>query len=273
MAMAARRPAAPPPTIRTSCAARMTPSLTAPLLVGEHVPVVVDHKTVAAAVVELFPAASAPAGELEFLGDQPLMVLGQELVAAVPVPARGEPRLKSGSGCAHGPPPFGAGTVTSDLRAEPAPHSRDWEGLPASWWSHARAWGWCTSSRRPGERPDRGQDDGGATRRARTASANSASIVAVMSRSTHASVTLLPYSRAPGRCWSRSWRPATRLLSSITPRIACSPPASWPARSCTTSSWRRWFFWLLPCEASTTTTSGRPRCRSLARVPAMWAAE
>src|SRR3954464_13309110 len=140
MAMAARRPAAPPPTVRPWCAARMPPSLPAPLLVGEHVPVVVDHKTVAAAVVELFPAASAPAGELEFLGDQPLMVLGQELVATVPVPARGEPRFKSGSGCAHGPPPFGAGTVTSDLRAEPAPHSPDWEGLPASWWSHARAW-------------------------------------------------------------------------------------------------------------------------------------
>src|SRR6476469_7161961 len=87
MAMAARRPAAPPPTISTSCAAPVPPSLTAPLLVRQHPPAVVDDDSVTAAVVELFPGAPAPAGIAQVLGDQTLVVLGHELLAAVPVSA------------------------------------------------------------------------------------------------------------------------------------------------------------------------------------------
>src|SRR3954468_5789114 len=102
MAMAARRPAAPPPTIRTSCAARMTLSLTPPLLVRQHLSVVVDDHAVDAAVVELLAGARAAAGVAQVLGDQTLVVLGEVLLAAVPVSARGECRSKSGSGCAHG---------------------------------------------------------------------------------------------------------------------------------------------------------------------------
>src|SRR4051812_374308 len=94
MAMAARSPAPPPPTIRTSCAARMTLSLTSPLLVRQHLSVVVDDHAVAAPVVELFPAAAAPAGVPQVLGDQTLVVLGQVLLAAVPASARREPRVK-----------------------------------------------------------------------------------------------------------------------------------------------------------------------------------
>src|SRR5690348_4083996 len=96
MAMAARRPAAPPPTIRTSCPARMTPSLTPPLLVRQHFYAVVDDHAVDAAVVELCPAAPAPAGVALFLADQPLLVLAQEPLAAVRVPTRREPRFESG---------------------------------------------------------------------------------------------------------------------------------------------------------------------------------
>src|SRR6478609_1254052 len=86
MAMAARSPAPPPPTIRTSCAACTTPSLTAQLLVGQHLATVVDDHAVDAAVVELLPGAPAPAGVAQVLGDQTRVVLGQELLAAVPVP-------------------------------------------------------------------------------------------------------------------------------------------------------------------------------------------
>src|SRR4051812_44052295 len=113
MAMAARRPAPPPPTISTSCAARTTLSLTPPLLVRQHLPVVVDDHPVAAAVVELLPGGPAPAGVAEVLGYQTLVVLGQVLLTAVPVSARCEPRLESGGGCTHGPPPLCTGTVTS----------------------------------------------------------------------------------------------------------------------------------------------------------------
>src|SRR3954469_14919805 len=94
MAIAARRPAAPPPTIRTSCAARMTLSLTSPLLVRQHLSVVVDDHAVATSVVELFPAAAAPAGVPQFLGDQALVVLGHVLLAAVSASARCEPWVK-----------------------------------------------------------------------------------------------------------------------------------------------------------------------------------
>src|SRR3954468_1565969 len=147
MAMAARRPAPPPPTIRTSCAARMTLSLTAPLLVRQHLPVVVDDHAMAAAVVELFPGAPAPAGVPQVLGHQTLVVLGQVLLAAVPVSARCEPWFKSSSGGTHGPSPFGAGTVTSDQQDEPAPHRPDCEGLPLTWWVTYRATH-CRSPRR-----------------------------------------------------------------------------------------------------------------------------
>src|SRR5688500_2853108 len=101
MAMAARKPAPPPPTTRTSCAARTTLSLTPPLLVRQHLPVVVDDHAMAAAVVELFPGAPAPAGVAQILGDQTLTVLGHVLLAAVPVSARCEPRLESGGSCTH----------------------------------------------------------------------------------------------------------------------------------------------------------------------------
>src|SRR6476661_8769097 len=101
MAMAPRRPAPPPPTIRTSCAVRMAPSLTAPLLVRQHLSVVVDNKAVDAAVVELFPGGPAPAGVPQVLGDQARVVLGQELLAAVPVSAWCDPWLESGGGCTH----------------------------------------------------------------------------------------------------------------------------------------------------------------------------
>src|SRR5215217_9450790 len=104
MAMAARRPAPPPPTIRTSCAARMTLSLTSPLLVRQHLAVVVDDHAVDAAVVELLPGAAAAAGVAEVLGDQTLVVLGHVPLAAVRASARCEPWFESGSGCTHGPP-------------------------------------------------------------------------------------------------------------------------------------------------------------------------
>src|SRR4051794_20646812 len=130
MAMAARRPAPPPPTIRTSCAARPTLSLTAPLLVRQHLPVVVDDHAVAAAVVELFPGCPAPAGVPQVLGDQALVVLGQVLLTAVRVSARCALRLESGGGGTHGPPPLGAGTATPDFQNERAPDRPDCEGLP-----------------------------------------------------------------------------------------------------------------------------------------------
>src|SRR3954464_82740 len=139
MAMAARRPAPPPPTIRTSCAARTTLSLTAPLLVRQHLPVVVDDHAVAAAVVELFPGGPAPAGVAEVPGYQTLVVLGQVLLAAMSVSARCEPWVECSSDGTHGPPPLGAGTVTFDQQDERAPHRPDCEGLRLCWSSPAAA--------------------------------------------------------------------------------------------------------------------------------------
>src|SRR5215211_1969247 len=109
MAMAARRPAPPPPTIRTSCVARMTRSLTSPLLVRQHLSAVVDDHAMAAAVVEFLPAAAAPAGVPQLLGDQTLLVLGQVLLAAVCASARCEAWPESGSGGTHGPSPSAQG--------------------------------------------------------------------------------------------------------------------------------------------------------------------
>src|SRR3954454_21481114 len=113
MAMAARRPAPPPPTIRTSCAARTTPSLTAPLLVRQHLSAVVDDHVVDAAVVELLAGAPASAGVPQVLGDQALVVLGHVQLAAVIAPARCEPGLEGGSGSIHGDTPW---RRDSDLR-------------------------------------------------------------------------------------------------------------------------------------------------------------
>src|SRR3954467_9410028 len=109
MAMAARSPAPPPPTIRTSCAARMTLSLTSPLLVRKHLSAVVDDHAVNAAVVELLPAAAAAAGEAQVLRDQTRTVLCQELLAAVCASARCEPWPESGSGGTHGRSPLAQG--------------------------------------------------------------------------------------------------------------------------------------------------------------------
>src|SRR6476661_9735773 len=109
MAMAARNPAPPPPTIRTSCAARMTRSLTSPLLVRQHLSAVVDDQAVDAAVVELLLAAAAAAGEAQVLGDQTRTVLGQELLTAVCASARRKPWRESGGGGTHGPSPLAQG--------------------------------------------------------------------------------------------------------------------------------------------------------------------
>src|SRR3954468_4820834 len=102
MAMAARSPAAPPPTIRTSCPARMTPSLTAQLLVRQHLAIVVDDHAVTAAVVELFPGAAAAAGVGGVLGHEALVIFRHELLAAMRVSARCEPWLERGSDSTHG---------------------------------------------------------------------------------------------------------------------------------------------------------------------------
>src|SRR3954467_11624586 len=101
MAMAARRPAPPPPTISTSCAAAMTSSLTAQLLVHQHMSVVVDDHAVDAAVVELFSGGPAAAGVAQILGGQTRVVLGHELLTAVPVSAGGQPCFERGGGCTH----------------------------------------------------------------------------------------------------------------------------------------------------------------------------
>src|SRR5690349_2565518 len=114
--MAARNPAAPPPTIRTSCAARTTPSLTAPLLVGQHPAAVVDDHVVDAAVVELLPARAAAAGVAQVLRDQALVVLGHVPLAAAGVPAGCEAWLENGSGGTHGPSPS-----PRDKNLRPAP--------------------------------------------------------------------------------------------------------------------------------------------------------
>src|SRR5690349_6449832 len=128
MAMAARSPAAPPPTISTSCAARTTPSLTPPLLVGEHLPVVVHDEAVAAAVVELLPAAAAAAGVAHVLGDEALVVLRHVLLTPVPVTARSEAGLEDGSGGTHGPSPSTQGQEPPACAAQRAPERAGWEG-------------------------------------------------------------------------------------------------------------------------------------------------
>src|SRR3569833_1035731 len=114
MAIAARSPAAPPPTIRMSCAAPGTPSLTSPLLVRQDLPVVMDDEAVTAAVVELLPAGAAAAGVAQVLGDQTLVVLGHVLLAPVRMSARSEPWPEGSRDGAHGPSPVAG-------EAEPRP--------------------------------------------------------------------------------------------------------------------------------------------------------
>src|SRR5687767_9297288 len=101
MAIAARRPAPPPPTISTSWAARTSPSLTSELLVEQDPPVVVHDQVVDAPVVELLAVALAAAGEGDVLRDEALQVLGDGPLAVVQAPARCEGRGKAADGCSH----------------------------------------------------------------------------------------------------------------------------------------------------------------------------
>src|SRR5215213_3413403 len=75
IAIAARSPAPPPPISSTSWAATNAPSLTAELLLDEHLAAVVHHHVVNAAVMELLASAPAAALEAHLLGDQTEPVL------------------------------------------------------------------------------------------------------------------------------------------------------------------------------------------------------
>ena len=55
-----------------------------------------------------------------------------------------------------------------------------------------------------------------------------------------------------------SWRPATRLLSIITPMIGEAPVATWAQTSATTAGWFSWFLPLLAWLTSTMIRGGRP---------------
>src|SRR5680860_1024091 len=105
MAIAARRPAPPPPTISTSWAARMRPSLTSELLVDEHFSFVVHDYVVKAAVVELLLGAPASTGEQQLFGDQPLLVLGHVLLPVGLASTGCESCLEAAGGCSHCLPP------------------------------------------------------------------------------------------------------------------------------------------------------------------------
>jgi hypothetical protein len=74
----------------------VTSSLTAELLVDQHLAPVVHHHVVHAAVVELLAVDLAAAGEHEVLGDQPLEVLGQDPFAVALATARSGGRVESG---------------------------------------------------------------------------------------------------------------------------------------------------------------------------------
>ncbi len=69
-----------------------------------------------------------------------------------------------------------------------------------------------------------------------------------------------PWTR--GLVGSRSWRPATRKDSSITPVIARCPDSTWAAMSSATTGWRWWSLPLLSWLASIITRSGRCAARS-----------
>src|SRR6476469_6949323 len=69
IAMAARKPAPPPPARSTSCVAATGLSLTPQLLVDQHRTTVVHDEAVDAAVVVLLAAGLAAAGEPHILSD------------------------------------------------------------------------------------------------------------------------------------------------------------------------------------------------------------
>src|SRR5687767_6308166 len=98
IAMAARSPAAPPPTRSTSWAAATAPSLTPELLVAEDLAVVVHDHPVDAAVVELLLALPTAARELEVLGHEALLVLGHEGLAVPHLSARRASSLEATDG-------------------------------------------------------------------------------------------------------------------------------------------------------------------------------
>jgi hypothetical protein len=95
MAMAARRPAPPPPTISTSWSATTASSLTPEFLVDQHPAAVVHDLPVNAAVVELLAMALASAGERHVLGDQPLQVFCRRSLTVVQTLARRERGVES----------------------------------------------------------------------------------------------------------------------------------------------------------------------------------
>src|SRR5262245_6960466 len=101
MAMAARSPAPPPPTISTSCEAANSPSLTAELLVDEHLSLVVYDHQVHAPVVELLLGAAAAAGVVHALGDEALQVLDHGTFASVALPAGCERILETSDRRSH----------------------------------------------------------------------------------------------------------------------------------------------------------------------------
>src|SRR3990170_2598104 len=105
MAIAARRPAPPPPTRSTSWSATTGSSLTPELLVHQHSTAVVHDLPVDAAVVVLLAMALAAAGEQHVLGDQPLQVLGRRPLAVVRMFARREQGVEARDGGGHGVPP------------------------------------------------------------------------------------------------------------------------------------------------------------------------
>src|SRR3954452_241212 len=101
MAIAARSPAAPPPTSSTSCAAAIS-SLTPELLVGQDPAVMVGDHPVDAAVVELLLADPTSAREPQVLCDETLLVLGHERLTVPARPTWREPCLERADRCRQG---------------------------------------------------------------------------------------------------------------------------------------------------------------------------
>src|SRR5690606_7250993 len=103
-------------------------------------------------------------------------------------------------------------------------------------------------------------------RRASTPWARLSSVFTVVSQSMQPSVTLLPYSSGlPG---TRSWRPAARKLSIITPQMRVLPAAICAAMSAHTAGWFSGFLLLLPGLASTITRGARPAASSCSQIAA-----
>src|SRR5688572_33496233 len=101
--MAARRPAAPPPTRSTSCVPAVGGSLTPELLVHQHLAVMVHDHVVDAAVVELLAVALASAVEAQVLRHEAVHVLAHELLARVLLAAGRDPVFEGSDRCGHGP--------------------------------------------------------------------------------------------------------------------------------------------------------------------------